>query len=154
MPLLRECKCGKKAYDIEDLELFVKSKECNHGRRNQCKACGSKASRKSMGYKEPKKSAPKGTYTTTKGQSIWARYGISEQEHKKLLNSVENKCQICKKDTDLVVDHCHETRKIRGILCRSCNLLLGKIRKCPELEKNACEYLNNREYLKRKPTCK
>ena len=45
-------------------------------------------------------------------------------------------CAICKKPIDLqvmgnksdyVVDHCHESGEIRGVLHRSCNAALGKI---------------------------
>lgn len=154
MPLLRECKCGTKAYDNEDLELFVKSKVCNHGRRNQCKACCAKASRKSAGYLEPKKCAPKGTYTTTKGQSIYRRYGISEKQYKELLDSVDNKCQICGDSSSLVVDHCHDTKKIRGVLCKKCNIGIGNLKDSLVLVESACDYLRCTEYLKKEATCK
>ena len=34
-------------------------------------------------------------------------------------------CAICERSTLLVIDHCHETGSIRGLLCRRCNGLLG-----------------------------
>ena len=37
----------------------------------------------------------------------------------------EASCQICSKETDLVLDHCHDTGKIRGVLCRQCNMAIG-----------------------------
>jgi len=54
-------------------------------------------------------------------------YGLEPEEYKKLIS--RQKCDIC--DTtdpgakDFHIDHCHETGKIRGLLCQSCNHLLG-----------------------------
>jgi len=48
------------------------------------------------------------------------------------LNRVQNGlCAICKKPCDtndvLSVDHCHETGKIRGLLCNKCNIGIGML---------------------------
>jgi hypothetical protein len=34
-------------------------------------------------------------------------------------------CGICGSEEELVVDHCHETNAIRGVLCGPCNYGLG-----------------------------
>ena len=53
-----------------------------------------------------------------------------------LLQRQNGKCAICEKPislqvvgnrSDYVVDHCHETGEVRGILHRSCNAAEGKI---------------------------
>ena len=44
-PLLRECKCGTKAYDDEDLALFIKGKKYKYGRQNECNKCYSDRNR-------------------------------------------------------------------------------------------------------------
>jgi hypothetical protein len=38
-----------------------------------------------------------------------------------------NKCGVCKKDitNNYTIDHCHKSNKIRGLLCRQCNTVLG-----------------------------
>lgn len=87
------------------------------------------------------------------------QYGISEEEYNSLLNSQDNKCIICgfvpeilaekilgrgktsSKNRYLVVDHCHETGRIRGLLCFNCNVGLGNFRDKKENLKNAIEYL-------------
>lgn len=55
------------------------------------------------------------------------RYNITNEEYEKLI-SVSN-CQLChklfKKKRDIQIDHCHETGKIRGVLCRVCNVSIG-----------------------------
>jgi hypothetical protein len=53
---------------------------------------------------------------------------------------------ICKIHQDdlgesLCVDHDHETKDVRGILCRRCNLALGQFRDNVELLENAVKYL-------------
>lgn len=34
-------------------------------------------------------------------------------------------CEICGKTETLCVDHCHKTKKFRGLLCQACNSALG-----------------------------
>ena len=47
------------------------------------------------------------------------------------------------KNTDeMVVDHCHKTKKVRGLLCNRCNTLLGLIDDSPTFMKNITNYLN------------
>lgn len=58
-------------------------------------------------------------------------------------------CVICGAADDLAVDHCHSTGKIRGVLCRPCNLGLGYFRDDPERLLRAIKYLA--EFNKRRP---
>lgn len=51
-PLRRCCNCGIEAWTKEDLNLFRTDKSRKHGKRNQCKSCGSNYSRK-IYYKYP-----------------------------------------------------------------------------------------------------
>jgi hypothetical protein len=51
-------------------------------------------------------------------------------------------CSICKIVTDLEVDHCHKTGKVRELLCRRCNRqVLGFANHDPELLRRAASYL-------------
>ena len=56
------------------------------------------------------------------------KYGITLEEHAKMLIAQENKCMICQNifsiDSD-IIDHNHDTSKVRALLCRYCNLMLG-----------------------------
>lgn len=61
-------------------------------------------------------------------------YGMSREEYNVMLAEQDGKCAICKNEEtaifkgrpkELHVDHCHETGKIRGLLCGCCNGGLG-----------------------------
>jgi Recombination endonuclease VII len=53
-------------------------------------------------------------------------YGLSTEDRKALLARQGGVCGICKKKgRKLHVDHCHETGKVRGLLCGKCNRGLG-----------------------------
>ena len=54
-------------------------------------------------------------------------YKLTDIEYTKLLKSQNNKCWICKEKFEEVphIDHNHNTGKVRGLLCRNCNLGLG-----------------------------
>lgn len=78
------------------------------------------------------------------------KYGITSAQFYNLLRAQEGKCQICK--TPIVdeddeplkschVDHCHETGKVRGLLCHNCNVGLGNFKDSPELLRQAALYL-------------
>lgn len=77
-----------------------------------------------------------------------SKYGLSELDYNQMVENQEGKCKICgiaAKDAMwgvLVVDHCHKTGKIRGLLCNSCNVGLGKFKDTPELIEKALRYLN------------
>jgi hypothetical protein len=50
---------------------------------------------------------------------------MTVEEYERYFNGVCKLCQKAKKG--LVLDHCHSTNRIRGAVCRSCNLFLGKL---------------------------
>lgn len=50
-------------------------------------------------------------------------------------------CNLCGSKKELVIDHCHTSRKIRGVLCHNCNHGLGKFKDDVNLLKKAIEYL-------------
>jgi hypothetical protein len=74
-----------------------------------------------------------------------AMYGITLDQYNGLLAQQNGVCKICheppKKGRQLSVDHCHNSNKIRGLLCSTCNSGLGHFKDDPELLKAAIEYL-------------
>jgi hypothetical protein len=59
---------------------------------------------------------------------IKRKFGLSEEEYNAILRKQNGVCAICKrqqKGRRLAVDHDHVTGKVRGLLCISCNRVVG-----------------------------
>lgn len=58
-------------------------------------------------------------------------YGITLDQRDQMIADQDYKCKCCGIDlrdiapNHVCVDHCHKTGKVRGILCRKCNVSLG-----------------------------
>ncbi|MFK0171342.1 endonuclease VII domain-containing protein [Streptomyces sp. NPDC090306] len=77
------------------------------------------------------------------------RYGITESERDGLISSQGGVCCICLAAPAVHVDHCHETGRVRGVLCFSCNAALGQFKDRPEAIRRAAAYV---EGIAWKPT--
>lgn len=79
-------------------------------------------------------------------------YGLSLADYRNILASQGGGCAICgtsvcDKWSRLSVDHHHASKTIRGLLCDSCNLLLGKAKDSPDLLRKAAAYLEKSEHV-------
>lgn len=61
-------------------------------------------------------------------QIMLARYGITPEEFDRMLDEQGGHCATCPETGPLQVDHCHDTGRVRGLLCRACNSTLGHAR--------------------------
>ena len=75
------------------------------------------------------------------------KYGITNEDYDQKLSDQGNVCAICqskipggKKDS-FFIDHDHETGKVRGLLCRSCNLMIGHAKDDTQVLATAIGYL-------------
>lgn len=82
-----------------------------------------------------------------KGRYLKKHYGIGLADYTAMLEKQDNRCAICGNHHDgnraLAVDHCHETKRVRGLLCTNCNRGLGHYRDDPVLLENAARYLRH-----------
>lgn len=69
------------------------------------------------------------------------RYGLTTDSYNQLVTNQNNKCKICNNITQLVVDHCHISGKIRGLLCNGCNTALGNFKDNIDFLNSAIGYL-------------
>lgn len=79
------------------------------------------------------------------------RYGLSMEEHDALLAEQDGKCAICLQPPShqntrahwggkLCVDHCHDSNRVRALLCNNCNLAVGYT-KTPTIARAVAAYL-------------
>ena len=69
------------------------------------------------------------------------QYGISQLDFVTMETIQDKRCALCKQFTKLVVDHDHETGKVRGLLCHHCNRGLGFFSDNSELLALASKYV-------------
>lgn len=81
-----------------------------------------------------------------RGYNLINRYGITLPQYDEMLAAQAGVCKICafphSEAKKLHVDHCHDTGKIRGLLCTTCNTAIGKLRHSPEILRSAIRYLS------------
>lgn len=77
-------------------------------------------------------------------------YGLPEVEYDAMHKGQRGRCAICRRQEGgwrgnagrLVVDHCHRTGKVRGLLCPYCNRALGQFFDDTEILAQAIVYLS------------
>lgn len=76
------------------------------------------------------------------------RYGLTIQEYQELLTTQDGRCAICRREWGRGwngkgnhIDHCHETGRVRGLLCGECNTGIGRFGDDPALLRRAADYL-------------
>ena len=79
-------------------------------------------------------------------RAIKRNYGLTPEDWENMLSEQGGVCAICgevQENRSLYVDHDHETGKVRGLLCRKCNLFLGLAQDDPNILRSAANYLEN-----------
>ena len=109
-------KCGKEK-PVTDFSTSGKNRQGY--RRPDCKVC------RQLQYREARKNNPE----SYKNSDLKNKYGITLEQHKNSYVDQNGRCAICGSlldYRDVQTDHDHITGKFRGLLCRSCNVLLGQ----------------------------
>ena len=79
--------------------------------------------------------------SVVRANKLKTRYGLTPAEYDELAEKQMKKCAICGSEEKLHVDHCHQTKKVRGLLCGNCNRGLGIFKDDIERFKKAINYL-------------
>lgn len=83
------------------------------------------------------------------------QYGLTVDDYERMLAEQHESCGICDRHPTsvgpLVVDHDHESGRVRGLLCRRCNLGLGLFYDTPDIADAAADWLRQRGCWRTKP---
>lgn len=116
---------------------FYKARNRPDGLKSTCKTC-SRIARQAWAEENPDK---------VRGYERLRHYDLSPEDYEQMLAFQEGKCAICgatesgHRSPYLLVDHCHVTGNVRGLLCHLCNVGLGGFRDDPALLLKATRYL-------------
>ena len=143
---MKKClKCNKEKPD----ELFGVDKSKKDNRSPYCRHCRNIFEKNQR--VDGKRSYKKKIKPTKEKSSEYmrnSRYRLSNSDYQDMLISQKELCLICNKFMkNPNVDHCHETGKVRGLLCNKCNMALGLLKDSIENLKNAILYLKNNNSL-------
>ena len=110
--------CGKEKLATD---FYFRNKKYNR-RHSECKLCTG----------ERVKTRHKENPERTKNNDLKRLYGITLNEHTQMYEEQNGVCAVCEKPGDgkwkkLCVDHDHKTGKVRQLLCRNCNMILGQV---------------------------
>ena len=69
-----------------------------------------------------------------------SRYHLTDEQYIEILKTQGGQCALCEGNA-AHIDHDHKTGRVRGVLCKACNLMLGVFEKRPTWVNKATEYL-------------
>jgi len=96
-------------------EFYVSTRRAD-GRQSQCIPCAKERDKARVRLNTPER----------RDRYYRSTYGISLDDVESMKADQGGACAICRKaPRRWVVDHCHETGKVRGLLCDTCNRTLG-----------------------------
>lgn len=90
---------------------------------------------------------------TARKKSLKWKYGITQLDYDRMLVDQGGVCAICLKEETVIglktgramplsVDHCHKTNRVRGLLCKRHNTMIGLAKDDIQILLSAIQYLN------------
>ena len=120
-----------------------------HGRRkSRCISCTSAAAKE---WRKRNPNYEKQRYQEdrigTRERHLVRKYKVTLADYERILKAQDGCCAICRAPEATQfkgvfhVDHCHSTGRVRGLLCRGCNHILGHVKDDPATLRAAISYL-------------
>lgn len=114
--------------------------------QSYCKACNAEVARERRARRHPSHQA-----AINRRSKLKRNYGLTLEQYEQMRSAQGGLCAICGTGDpggrgghvgSFVVDHCHDTGKIRGLLCHACNTGIGSLRDSVEVLASAIGYLS------------
>ena len=113
----------------QPLDCFFDNADKKYGKSTWCIACNQAEGNKEVRY----------------WRRVYKKYGVTRAEYERRAEAQGYVCALCgepeRVQQRLLIDHDHETGKVRDLLCHLCNVGLGNFRDDPRLLDRAKEYL-------------
>jgi len=147
---------------VRPITDYTTSPARNDGRGNWCRNCAAQKGRDSRVKRTKTKKKldarrmkarttawkardPEGFKLAKRRYYLQHQYKLTPEQLETLLTKQKYQCAICYRPLKAIrkwhIDHCHDTKKIRGILCVACNHLLGCARDNLAILGRATKYL-------------
>jgi len=97
-----------------------------HGKRST--RCGTCRAETRVGHSRGTQWLENRTHLDRRAEHLKRKYGITLEQYDQMLEAQGGGCAICARAPGkqvLAVDHCHETGRVRALLCSGCNRSIG-----------------------------
>lgn len=134
----------------KDSSQFWSDKSKKSGLNSNCIPCSNKKSlavreRNREKTREQSRLRYKSNPLSDREKHLRRKYGIDHSQYESMFVQQGGVCAICGKSQKrrFDVDHCHKSGDVRGLLCTSCNRMLGHAGDNPEILIKGSVYLNS-----------
>lgn len=136
------------------VEQYPKNKRNKYGIATYCLTCSAEIVRQ-------RRATPEGQQAHRDASKRWREanaarhsdnnarwnYGVAHGTYAEMLAAQSGRCAICDKpepeNQRLAIDHCHNSQKVRGLLCANCNRGLGLFEDSVLLLSSAIRYISS-----------
>lgn len=116
---------------IEKPHKSFPTKTLTGKRSNKCGTCKGKVRRKNNPLLE-------------RSKALRYKYGMTIQDYDNMYSNQQGLCKICGDHyPKLLIDHCHDSQAVRGLLCNYCNTVLGMSKDRIDILNRAILYLKD-----------
>lgn len=118
-------------------------KDCRDCERSAARVYGKEnRARRNERLSRWRRENPRAARANDERKRLRKSYGITPSEVAAMALAQSGKCALCEQEKRLVVDHCHSTGRVRGLLCHRCNTSLGWLEAHPSVFQRLAKYLH------------
>lgn len=77
-----------------------------------------------------------------RARTFLRKYGLTVADYDAMMLKQDGRCATCRQAAPLHVDHDHNTGRVRGLLCKGCNVALGMVRDDQDTLRSLIGYLD------------
>lgn len=111
MPMKRCPKCG----ETKPVDEFVRNRSARDGVGSYCRPCHARVVRENV----------KRNHGNGRSFQLKRRYGVDAQGAAWRVLQQGGVCAVCGEADPVHIDHDHDSKEVRGVLCFNCNRALG-----------------------------